>query len=416
MTPPLYTRFFTTRLFAALFSTVRFLIREELTAYKCTRSLLVNPRTRFLPALISLAIFLTTASAQTPRWSEQKANDWYAQQPWLVGSNYIPKSAINQLEMWQADTFDPVEIDRELGWAEGLGMNTMRVFLHDLLWQQDAAGFQKRIDEFLTIASRHHVRPLLVLFDSCWDPAPHLGLQHPPVPGIHNSGWVQSPGAKALSDPAQLTRLKAYVQGVVGAFAKDDRILGWDVWNEPGSDQTANYPKTELKNSEKVALVAILLPEVFEWAREAGPTQPLTSGVYEVDTSMDENALEAIEKIQVQESDIITFHNYSWPESFKTEVEWLRRFHRPVLCTEYMARSVGSTFDGVLPIAKQERVAAINWGFVAGKTQTYYPWESWDHPYIRTSPPVWFHEVLRGDGTPYRQAEVDLIRRLTGKQ
>jgi len=367
-------------------------------------------------APISFLLFSITTLAQTARWSEQKANDWYAQQPWLVGSNYIPKSAINQLEMWQADTFDSAEIDKELGWAEGLGMNTMRVFLHDLLWQQDAVGFQKRIDQFLSIASRHHIRPLFVLFDSCWDPAPHLGRQHPPVPGIHNSGWVQSPGAKALDDPAQAPRLKAYVQGVVGAFANDSRILGWDVWNEPGSDQTQNYPRTEMKNTKKVALVAALLPQVFAWAREVNPAQPLTSGVYEVDTSADENALEEIEKIQVRESDIITFHNYSWPESFRTEVAWLGRFHRPVLCTEYMARSVGSTFDEVLPIAKQEHVAAINWGFVAGKTQTYYPWESWDHPYIKSGPPVWFHEVLRADGTPYRQAEVDLIKKLTGKE
>jgi GH35 family endo-1,4-beta-xylanase len=376
----------------------------------------VNLRTRFFPAVTFCVVFSTISFTQTSRWSEQKANDWYAQQPWLVGSNYIPKSAINQLEMWQADTFDFAQIDKELGWAEGLGMNTMRVFLHDLLWQQDASAFQKRIDEFLSIASRHHIRPLFVLFDSCWDPAPHLGLQHPPIPGIHNSGWVQSPGAKALQDASQVPRLRAYVQGVVGAFAKDDRILGWDVWNEPGSDQTENYPRTEMKNDKKVTLVAALLPQVFEWAREVSPTQPLTSGVYEVDTSVDENSLEEIEKIQVRESDIITFHNYSWPESFKGEVAWLRRFHRPVLCTEYMARSVGSTFDGVLPIAKQEHVAAINWGFVAGKTQTYYPWESWDHPYIKSSPPVWFHEVLRGDGTPYRQAEVDLMRHLTGKQ
>jgi Cellulase (glycosyl hydrolase family 5) len=362
------------------------------------------------------AILSCTAFAQTSRWSEQKANDWYAHQPWLVGSNFIPKDAINELEMWQQDTFDPAEIDKELGWAEGLGMNTMRVFLHDLLWQQDAAGFQKRIDQFLTIASRHHIRPLFVLFDSCWDPMPHLGLQHPPIPGVHNSGWVQSPGAKALADPAQYPRLKQYVQGVVGAFAKDDRILGWDVWNEPGSDQTDNYPRTELKSQDKVARVAALLPQAFEWAREMNPMQPLTSGVYEVDTSVDENSLEELEKIQVRESDIITFHNYSWPESFKDEIAWLRRFHRPIICTEFMARSVGSTFDGTLPIAKQERVGAINWGFVAGKTQTYYPWESWHHPYILDQPPVWFHEVLHEDGRPYRQAEVDLIRELTGKK
>ena len=364
------------------------------------------------------AIFLcaNAAVSETPRWSEQKANDWYAQQPWLVGSNYIPKSAINELEMWQEASFDPGEIDKELGWAEAMGMNTMRVFLHDLLWQQDAPGFRKRIDQFLGIASRHHIRPLFVLFDSCWDPAPQLGLQHAPIPGVHNSGWVQSPGAKALADPSQYPRLKEYVQGVVGAFAKDDRILGWDVWNEPGSDQTGNYPKTELNNKDKIARVAALLPQAFGWAREVNPTQPLTSGVYEVDTAADENALEEIERIQVRESDIITFHNYSWPEDFKSEIAWLRRFHRPVICTEYMARSVGSIFDTILPIAKQERVGAINWGFVAGKTQTYYPWESWQHPYIHDQPPVWFHEVLRSDGSPYRQAEVDLIRKLTGKQ
>jgi hypothetical protein len=365
--------------------------------------------------LIAVVLCSTAVLSQTAPWPEQKANEWYAQQPWLVGSNYIPKSAINELEMWQEATFDPAQIDRELGWAEAMGMNTMRVFLHDLLWQQDAAGFRKRIDQFLTIAAHHHIRPLFVLFDSCWDPLPRLGPQHAPVPGVHNSGWVQSPGAKALADSSQYSRLKEYVQGVVGAFAKDDRILGWDVWNEPGSDQTGNYPKTELKNKDKVARVAALLPQVFAWAREVNATQPLTSGVYEVDTSRDESSVDELERIQLRESDIITFHNYSWPESFKAEIAWLRRFHRPVICTEYMARSVGSTFDGVLPIAKQERIGAINWGFVAGKTQTYYPWESWEHPYVKNQPPVWFHEVLHSDGTPYRQAEVDLIRQLTTK-
>ena len=366
---------------------------------------------------IALTFFLLTVSfapGQTSRWSEQKANEWYAHQPWLLGSNYYPKSAINELEMWQADTFDPAQIDKELGWAESLGMNTMRVFLHDLLWQQDAAGFQKRLDQFLTIAAKHHIRPLLVLFDSCWDPLPKLGPQHPPVPGVHNSGWVQSPGAKALADPAQEPRLKAYVQGVVGAFAKDDRILGWDVWNEPDNHGGGNYQKIELKPSEKVARVEVLLPKVFAWAREANPSQPLTSGLWDVDISKDQPEHE-VDRIQVRESDVITFHNYSWPESFKAEVEWLKKFHRPIICTEFMARSVGSTFDGILPIAKEEKVGAINWGFVAGKSQTYYPWESWDHPYVKHQPPVWFHEVLRPDGTPYRQAEADLMKKLTGK-
>jgi len=377
---------------------------------------------KVLKSILLMAVFFVFApwsvAADSPAapWSEQKANEWYAQQPWLVGSNYIPKSAINELEMWQGASFDPAQIDRELGWAEAMGMNTMRVFLHDLLWQQDAAGFRSRIDQFLTIASRHHIRPMFVFFDSCWDPRPRLGKQHAPVPGVHNSGWVQSPGAKALADRSQYPRLKAYVQGVVGAFAKDDRVLGWDVWNEPGSNQTFNYPKGELKNTKKVDLVVALLPHAFAWAREMNPTQPLTSGVYEVDTSRDDSWVDELEQIQLRESDIITFHNYSWPESFRKEIAWLRKFHRPVICTEYMARSVGSTFDTILPIAKEERVGAINWGFVAGKTQTYYPWESWQHPYVREQPPVWFHEVLHDDGKPYRWAEVVLIRRLTGKQ
>jgi hypothetical protein len=156
------------------------------------------------------------------RWSVEKANAWYHQQPWLVGANYIPASATFQLEMWQADTFDPQQIDKELGWAEGLGMKTMRVFLHDLLWQQDPKGFEQLLDQFLTIAAKHHIRPLLVLFDSCWDPEPKLGKQREPRQGVHNSGWVQSPGAKALEDPAQYERLHSYAVGVVGALGASD--------------------------------------------------------------------------------------------------------------------------------------------------------------------------------------------------
>jgi Cellulase (glycosyl hydrolase family 5) len=377
----------------------------------------VTTRKYVSPAMVLFAVGLCASSvqAQGARWSEPKAQAWYAQQPWLVGSNYVPASAINQLEMWQEATFAPEEIDRELGWAEAMGMNTMRVFLHDLLWQQDAPGFRKRIDQFLTIAARHHVRPMLVLFDSCWDPVPRLGPQHPPTPGVHNSGWVQGPGAAALTDPSQYARLKAYVQGVVGAFAKDDRILAWDVWNEPDNTNGGSYGKDEPK--DKVARVVALLPQVFAWAREAGAQQPLTSGVWGgIETSPDGASLNETAQIQLRESDIVTFHNYTWPEFFKRQVGWLKKYGRPVICTEYMARAAGSTFDGILPIAKQERVGAINWGFVAGKTQTFLPWDSWRRPYVLEPPTLWFHEVLRPDGTPYRAAEVDLIRQLTGKQ
>jgi hypothetical protein len=373
-------------------------------------------QTRTLTLIIALAgtmAALLPASADTARWSEAKANAWYAKQPWLVGSNYTPATAINELEMWQADTFDAASIDKELGWAEGLGMTTMRVFLHDLPWQQDPAGFRARIDRFLDIASKHHIRPLFVLFDSCWDALPKLGPQHAPTPGVHNSGWVQAPGAKALSDPAQYPRLKAYVTGVVGAFAKDTRVLGWDVWNEPDNGNGGSYAKDEPKN--KVDLVLALLPQVYQWAREAGTEQPLTSGVWKGDWSSDDK-LSPMERIQLEQSDVISFHNYDSGAEFEKRIVWLQRLKRPIICTEFMARGNGSTFQGSLPVAKKYNVGAINWGFVAGKTQTYLPWDSWKTPYVNgREPAVWFHEVLRQDGTPYKQEEVDLIRSLTGK-
>src|SRR5882757_1134387 len=204
--------------------------------------------------LVGYLLLTVSSPAQTPRWTESKANAWYQQQPWLVGSNYIPATAINQLEMWQESTFDPQQIDKELGWAEGIGMNTMRVFLHDLLWQQDAPGLRKRLDAFLAICAKHHIRPVVVLFDSCWDPSPKVGPQHPPIPGVHNSGWVQSPGKTALGDATEYPRLKTYVEGVVGAFANDGRILAWDVWNEPSNGNSDAYGKMELKGKQSYVL------------------------------------------------------------------------------------------------------------------------------------------------------------------
>jgi hypothetical protein len=349
-------------------------------------------------------------SQEQTRWSEQKANDWYLRQPWLVGANFIPSNAINELEMFQAETFDPAINDHELGLAESIGMNTVRVFLQDQLWKQDPEGFKKRLDIFLSIAVKHHIHPLLVLFDSCWETDPHLGPQHPPIPGIHNSGWVQSPGKSRLLDPSIEPELKQYVIGVVGEFANDTRILGWDIWNEPdnkGGDQNEDV-------ATKVKRVNELLPKAFEWARSAHPSQPLTSGVWQGNWS-DPKLESATTKIQLALSDVISFHNYDWPEGFEARIHELLPLHRPLLCTEYMARGAGSTFDGSLPIAKSYRVAAINWGLVAGKTQTYLPWDSWQRPYVLIQPTIWFHEVFRSDGTPYRQHEVNLIRQLTGR-
>ena len=291
-------------------------------------------------------------------------------------------------------------------------MTTMRVFLHDLLFQQDPRGFEHRIDEFLSLSAKHNIKPVLVLFDSCWDPEPKLGPQHPPIPGVHNSGWVQSPGV-ALADESQQPRLEAYVKGIVGHFASDKRILAWDLWNEPDNGGGGNYT-TNLKN--KTDLMDGMLPHVFAWARSVGPVQPLTSGVWQHDDWSNPALLSPTEKIQLGESDIISFHDYSWPETFEKRIVQLETLHRPILCTEYMARGAGSTFDQSLPIAAKHHVGAINWGLVQGLSQTYLPWDSWKLPYTDREPTVWFHDVFYTNGKPYRQAEADEIRRISTEQ
>lgn len=343
-------------------------------------------------------------------WTKEQANSWYAKQPWLIGSNYNPSTAINQLEMWQEETFDPKRIDEELGWAEQIGMNTMRVYLHDLLHKEDAEGLYKRMDTFLEIADKHHIKILFVLFDSCWDPFPESGKQRAPKPHVHNSGWVQSPGQKALQDTTQYPRLEKYVKETVAHFKGDQRILGWDVWNEPDNMTGPSYEKVEIAN--KVDLVYNLLGKVFKWARESNPSQPLTSGVWAGDWT--EANLKPIFKLQLDQSDVISFHCYDKPKDFLKRINELKRYGKPMLCTEYMARPNGSTFEGFLPIAKENKIAIINWGFVDGKSQTKYSWDSWTKKYD-AEPELWFHEVFHTDGTPYKKSETDLIKKMTSE-
>jgi hypothetical protein len=336
---------------------------------------------------------------RTPlRWSAEKANEWYTRQPWLVGCNFIPSTAINQLEMWQAETFDPATIDRELGWAAGIGFNTVRTFLHDLAWQADPEGFKQRMNCFLDIAWRHGIRPILVIFDDCWNADPRIGPQPEPRPGIHNSGWVQSPGvAVANRGPSAWTRLESYVKDILRCFAEDERILLWDLYNEPGNSGNG-------ENSLP------LVKAVFEWARAANPSQPLTVGLW-----FDNQALN---DFQLAASDVITFHHYWESEKLEREIARLKAHGRPVICTEWMARTAGSRVQTHLPIFAREHVGCVNWGLVAGKTNTVYPWKELNSPQeslgMQVGPEVWFHDLLCADGSPYDQTEIETFKKLTG--
>jgi hypothetical protein len=344
-----------------------------------------------------------------PMWTQQRARAWADSTGWLVGSNFAPSTAINQLEMWQAATFDPRTIDRELAWAESLGFNTMRVFLHDLLWRQDPQGFLNRIDQFLAIAQRHRIRPMLVLFDAVWDPMPRLGRQRAPIPHLHNSGWVQSPGAAILSDTARYESLRAYVQGVVGRFANDRRVIAWDIFNEPDNVNRPAYIAYEPIN--KQALTLILMRKAFAWARAMNPTQPLTAAPWVGDYVVPARMRPAT-RFMLENSDIITFHSYDDSATVERLITALERYGRPIICTEYMARPRGSTFQAILPIFARRRVGAINWGFVSGKSQTIYPWDSWNNEYT-AEPRVWFHDIFRANGTAFDPNEIRVIRSLT---
>ena len=343
------------------------------------------------------------------RWPAEQANDWSSKQAWPIGCNYLPSTAINQLEMWQEATFDLATIDRELGWAQGLGFNTTRVFLHDLAWQEDRGAFLARVGRFLDVADRHRIKVMFVLFDSCWDPNPALGPQRAPTPGVHNSGWVQSPGMAILKDPARRDGLGAYVKSVLGHFKADARVLAWNLFNEPDNDNRSSYGKLEPREKAEYALD--LLRKAFAWARAADPSQPLTSGVWVGDWSPEKASPTA--RVQLEQSDVISFHDYQKLPQLKDRVATLRKLGRPLLCTEYMARPAGSTFDPNLGYLRELNIGAYHWGFVDGKSQTAYPWDSWKQPYA-TKPETWFHDLFRQDGTPYDPKEVAYIRRLTG--
>ncbi|MBX3414949.1 MAG: endo-1,4-beta-xylanase [Pirellulales bacterium] len=367
-------------------------------------------RCRWWCVVVMMGMLASRAVEARERWTVEEARAWQQRTGWLVGCNYIPRSAINQLEMWQAESFDPRTIEQELGWAQELGFNSVRVFLHDQLWQQDAEGFCQRLDQFLEIAARHKIGVMFVLFDGVWDPHPKLGTQPAPRPHLHNSGWVQSPGAEILADEKRLEALEPYVVGVIGRYRDDPRVQVWDLFNEADNPNTNSYGKVELANKEQAALG--LLRKAFEWARGANPAAPLTTGLWWHDWSSDERMSE-IDRCMTSESDVISFHTYDSLPQVKERVASLQRFDRPLLCTEFMARGNNSYFDPILAYFKEQGIGAYCWGFVAGKSQTIYPWDSWNRQYT-AEPELWFHDIFRGDGSAYRPDEVQYIRRLTG--
>jgi len=352
-------------------------------------------------------------AAAADRWTNLQAKAWASKHGWDVGVNFIPSSAVNSLEMWQEATFDEATIDKELSLAKCLGMSIVRVFLHDLAFSTDSAGLLQRMDRFLTIAARHGISTMFVFFDGCWRPDASAGPQPAPLPNIHNSQWLQSPSKAVLED--QWHTLKAYVQRVISTFRNDVRVHSWDLYNEV-DNEIAEATVAERLNivrstAEDARLRMLLLCNAFAWAREAHPDQPLHAGAW-----LSGDAQYKLKSFLRNASDIGSFHTYGGPEKVEEWIQQMKRDYpdRPLILTEYMARSEGSTFEKILPLARAHKVGAISWGLVRGKTNTVWPWTSWSGlNQVDTEPEPWFHDIFWPTGAAYDPKEAAIIRNLT---
>lgn len=353
------------------------------------------------------------------RWSEKQAADWHKNQGWICGFNYLPRSAVNWTELWQRETFDAITIDQELGWAQTIGYNQLRINLPFIVWQHDRDGLITRIEQFLAIARQHNIRVMLTLLDDCGfsGEEPFSGPQKAPEPGKHNSQAAASPGRRIVCDRDRWPELERYVRDIVRHFRSDRRIAIWDLYNEPGNRGIFATGLEETQFDAKLEDFALeLMQRLFVWARDEDPIQPLTIGAWHI--SPDPDTLETdffthpIDRMVAQLSDIISFHAYLTTPRMLQVLRFWQTSGRPVLCTEWLARHVGSLIEEQLPLFAALDIGCYHWGLVRGKTQTTLPW-----PSVRKSGQdyahLWFHDVLDEYGIPFRHAEMALVRSLT---
>jgi hypothetical protein len=352
--------------------------------------------------LCSLSLFtlLTFQAAGSPaadgesRWSVDRANQWYAAQPWPCGFNYVPAHAISYTEMWMPYNFDVAKMDKELALAEDAGFNCLRVVLPFVVWQHDPAAFKQRLREFVDVCDRRGLRVMLTLFDDCAFGSsealknPRYEKQPDVVEGFYASGWTPSPGHDMVRDPETWPRLEKYVRDIISTFRDDSKVWVWDLYNEPSAFELgeASLP---------------LVEKVFAWAREINPTQPLTIGRWNENTQLND--------ITLRHSDIITFHNYSKAGPLQAAIAALKNHGRPIINTEWLNRPTGSRVETCLPVFAAENVGCMHWGLVNGRTQTHLVWGSRPG---KPAPDRWQHDLFHGDHTPYAPAEIALFKQI----
>jgi hypothetical protein len=361
---------------------------------------------------------MTDRSLAPGQWTRARAVAWAAMHPWYCGFNFLPSSAVNFVEMWRAETFDPPTIARELGWAADLGLNALRTNLPFVIWRRDRDGLLSRVDTLLALAAARGLATVLCPFDDCGfgGDEPVAGPQRDPVPGIHNSRAVASPGRATVADRRAWPELERYVRDLVGAFGRDHRLLMWDLYNEPGNGMVFSrdgYIDVSVKLEPHSHA---LMVKTFAWARAEAPVQPLTVGAWR--TPLQGSGLDfydsAVDSDALALSDVLSFHAYLPTHRTERIIDMLAARERPVFCTEWMARAVESRIGDQLELMRRRDVGCFHWGLVRGRTQTDLPWPE---KLLRTvggvpGPTGWFHDLLEPDGSPHDPKEIEMIRGL----
>lgn len=361
-----------------------------------------------LGAAIAMCAAAASASARE-RWTEKQANDWFAKQPYRAGVNYIPAYAINSIEFWQKESFDIKAIEKEFALMESTGFNAVRVFLNDLVVNDDPQGFLGRFERFLQAADRHNIGVMVVFFTNGGKNDPKLGKQ-PDPDGTHNSGWKKTPSYDILGDKSKWSLLENYVKTVVKAHAKDPRVICWDIFNEPGNIKSLHIAGAakglapeRISHMRQCAFE--LISESAKWARSFDPIQPITFGIYNGNDAK-------FNELMIAESDVLSYHSYRSVYNHVERLRMLKKYNRPIMCKEWMGRVSGSTFNPILQFQKKHNIWSFAFGFVAGKMETWRPWPANDCPELEG---IWFHDLYYADHTPYCPEEIAYIKRVLGK-
>jgi hypothetical protein len=263
---------------------------------------------------------------------------------WMHGVNYTPSYAATDVETWLE--YDPEVIDRELGYAERIGVNCLRVFLQSLVYEHAPDEFLQRFDHFVTTADRHGLKVMPILFDSCFGVSPSLESQHM---------WVANPGPDRMSRE-HFEALDAYARAVVTPYVGDERIALWDVMNEPTATVLS---LTEEGKAQIWAFVA----HYCELVQKIDPSHAVTVGVAGHDNS---NVADLV--------DVLSCHSYAstrekFREALSTTQSQARAAGKPWIVSECCAPGWGNPYEMVLPELREFKAGHTCWELMIGKNQ-----------------------------------------------